>query len=383
MLQNLAERLGAAGDDRFHTHWSFSSPASAGRWRRPAAADSSRERGSQPSLAGVLARRQGSPLCCRSTANIWTNAQVAAQSLATGERRNLISRGIATPLCAFRASALCARGNPDGRAVRSPAIGGHWRGDPRGRGRSAILRQRSRPIQHFRNGIAGLCCGGRSVGPEQVGVGQSKWSRTAVGCPARAYLHHGFPLTAGGSPWPSRNRRRKFGIYDLSRETLTRFTFEGNRNLAPAWTPDGKRIAFISNKEGPPNIFWQLADGSGGLERLTTSQYTHVPDVMVARTGNCSPSWKSIPPRDMTSGCCGSSDRKAQPFLRTPSNETVPRFSPDGRWLAYISDESGRYEVYVQPYPARAESGKFRPKAAPSRCGIRTGANCSTAAATR
>ena len=45
------------------------------------------------------------------------------------------------------------------------------------------------------------------------------------------------------------------------------------------------------------------------------------------------------------------SDRKAQPFLRTPFNETAPRFSPDGHWLAYISDESGRYEIYVQPYP--------------------------------
>ena len=44
-------------------------------------------------------------------------------------------------------------------------------------------------------------------------------------------------------------------------------------------------------------------------------------------------------------------DRKAQPFLRTPFNEGAPRFSPDGRWLAYVSDESGRYEIYVQPYP--------------------------------
>jgi dipeptidyl aminopeptidase/acylaminoacyl peptidase len=45
------------------------------------------------------------------------------------------------------------------------------------------------------------------------------------------------------------------------------------------------------------------------------------------------------------------SDRKAQPFLRTQFDEAVPRFSPDGRWLAYISDESGRFEIYVQPYP--------------------------------
>jgi len=54
-------------------------------------------------------------------------------------------------------------------------------------------------------------------------------------------------------------------LYDFSRGTFTRLTFEGDDNYAPAWTPDGKRIGFRSNKEGPLNIFWQLADGSGGL----------------------------------------------------------------------------------------------------------------------
>jgi serine/threonine-protein kinase len=52
------------------------------------------------------------------------------------------------------------------------------------------------------------------------------------------------------------------------------------------------------------------------------------------------------------------SDRKAQPFLRTQFNESAPRFSPDGHWLAYVSDESGRYEIYVQPYPG--PSGKWQ-----------------------
>jgi len=147
-------------------------------------------------------------------------------------------------------------------------------------------------------------------------------------------------------------------LYDLSRETLTRLTFEGRTNTNPAWAADGKRIAFTSNKEGPLNIFWQLADGSGGLERLTTSEYIHVPssfspdgqllaffevnpstqrDIWVMRMGDSSPG----------SGQIG----KAQPFLRTPFNETSPRFSPDGRWLAYYSNESGRFEIYVQPYP--------------------------------
>jgi serine/threonine-protein kinase len=147
-------------------------------------------------------------------------------------------------------------------------------------------------------------------------------------------------------------------LYDLSRDTLTRFTFEGNYNPVSAWTPDGKRIAFESNKDGPPNIFWQLADGSGGLERLTTSEYVNAPfswspdgqllafielnpttgfDIWVLRMSDPSPGSGQV--------------RKAEPFLRTRFNETSPRFSPDGRWLAYVSDESGRNEVYVQPYP--------------------------------
>jgi Tol biopolymer transport system component len=138
--------------------------------------------------------------------------------------------------------------------------------------------------------------------------------------------------------------------YDLSRETLTRFTFGGTVNGYPSWTPDGKRIAFISNKEGPLNIFWQLADGSGGLERLTTSDDVQTPN-------SWSPDGKLLAFNEITPTTgidvwvLQLSDRKAQPILQTPFNESVPAFSPDGRWLAYISDESGRYEVYVQPYP--------------------------------
>jgi Tol biopolymer transport system component/predicted Ser/Thr protein kinase len=147
-------------------------------------------------------------------------------------------------------------------------------------------------------------------------------------------------------------------LYDLARETLTRLTFQGSYNLMGAWTPDGKRIAFESDKEEPPNIFWQLADGSGGLERLTSSEYIQAPnswspdgqlmaffeitpttgyDIWVLRLGDPSAGQGQV--------------RKAQPFLQTSFAESVPQFSPDGRWLAYISDESGRFEIYVQPYP--------------------------------
>jgi serine/threonine protein kinase/Tol biopolymer transport system component len=139
-------------------------------------------------------------------------------------------------------------------------------------------------------------------------------------------------------------------LYDLSRETLTRFTFEGNANYVAAWTSDGKRIAFSSNKEGPLNVFWQRADGSGGLERLTTSEYTQGPSSW-SPDGQLLAFVQIAPATGSDIWIIRLSDRKPQPFLQTPFNEGAPRFSPDGRWLAYVSDESGRFEVYVQPYP--------------------------------
>jgi len=139
-------------------------------------------------------------------------------------------------------------------------------------------------------------------------------------------------------------------LYDLSRETLTRLSSGGTVNQAPVWAPDGKRVAFQSNREGSLDLFSQLADGSGGLERLTTSESTPAAN-----------SWSSdgqllafVEPNPTTGWdiwVLRLSDRKAQPFLQTAFNESAPRFSPDGYWLAYVSDESGRWEIYVQPYP--------------------------------
>jgi dipeptidyl aminopeptidase/acylaminoacyl peptidase len=98
-------------------------------------------------------------------------------------------------------------------------------------------------------------------------------------------------------------------------------------------------------------VFWQPADGSGGAEQLTEfSDYQH-------NLGSWSPDGQVLAFEEVSSvtghdiWVLRLSDRKAQPFLHTPFNETAPAFSPDSRWLAYASDESGRYEIYVQPYP--------------------------------
>jgi dipeptidyl aminopeptidase/acylaminoacyl peptidase len=152
---------------------------------------------------------------------------------------------------------------------------------------------------------------------------------------------------------------RQVWLFDLSRETLTPLTFEGSANGTPAWTPDGKRIVFQSNKEGSAlNLFWLLADGSGGLERLTTSEYGEAPSslspdgqLLAFTELNPRTAWDIWVLRLDDPIASSGQVRKAQPFLRTAFSEGAPKFSPDGRWLAYISNESGRYEVYVQPYP--------------------------------
>ena len=136
-------------------------------------------------------------------------------------------------------------------------------------------------------------------------------------------------------------------IYDLSRDTLTRSTFEGTGNVDPIWTPDGKRIVFKGNRN---RLFWQPADGSGSVEELTSVELSsnNVP-------GSWSPDGQELAlTQDLATRkiwILPLKDRKPRLFVDSPSYETAPRFSPDGHWIAYASNESGRFEIYVRPYP--------------------------------
>ncbi len=148
-------------------------------------------------------------------------------------------------------------------------------------------------------------------------------------------------------------------VYDLARGTLTLVTKTAIMPN-PIWTPDGKRLTFNDAQHGPWNLFWTPADGSGTAERLTTSENGQSP-------GSWSPHGQALAFSEMdpTTGydiqvlklegepsALLKAGRKPQPFLQTPSNASAPMFSPDGRWLAYQSNESGRNEVYARPFPA-------------------------------
>ncbi len=139
-------------------------------------------------------------------------------------------------------------------------------------------------------------------------------------------------------------------VYDITRQTLTRLTFEGDNNLLPIWTPDGERITFRSNRGGGPgNLYWKPADGSGTAERLTTSEF-------LDNASSWSPDGKVLSfysaggSRDLRM-LQMEGERQPRPFLQTQFHEAAAVFSPDGNWLAYVSNESGQNEIYVQPFP--------------------------------
>lgn len=143
--------------------------------------------------------------------------------------------------------------------------------------------------------------------------------------------------------------------YDLDRGTMTQLTFGGHVDL-PVWYPDGKHLVFLSGSDY--EFWWMRADGSG-QRRIFEAKNPIVP-------WSFSPDGRRLAYRETTSETgidiltlpLDASDPdhpkvgSPEPFLESPADKRVPMFSPDGRWIAYRSNESGRIEVYVQSFPA-------------------------------
>lgn len=139
-------------------------------------------------------------------------------------------------------------------------------------------------------------------------------------------------------------------VYDVARGARTRLTSDGH-NAAPLWTPDGLRIAYESTADGPRNLYWRLADGSGPAERLQQAEYPQYPT-------SWSPDGRllfyteehPVTGRDIWTLALDEA-RARTPLSTSGFDEHSATISPDGRSLAYVSNESGREEVYVQPFP--------------------------------
>jgi serine/threonine-protein kinase len=153
------------------------------------------------------------------------------------------------------------------------------------------------------------------------------------------------------------NDRRIF-VYDWQRGTMSRLALNVERPGFPIWSPDGKHIVFRFSSASGYSLGWIRADGSGETQRLLDSKdvlvpYAFFPDGRRLAYYEVSPDsgddlWTL--PVDV-----GDADhpkpQKPEPFLHTQFNERYPAVSPDGGWIAYRSDETGRDEIYVQPFP--------------------------------
>jgi Tol biopolymer transport system component len=138
--------------------------------------------------------------------------------------------------------------------------------------------------------------------------------------------------------------------YDVASGSPLRLTFEPLDEIFPQWTADGARIAY-GTRTG--TIFWRPSDGSGPREVLAHGAYPRYP-ASFSRDGKHM-AFVEIHPsrrRDIWLMPLGG-DGRAEPMIATDADERDARFSPDGRWLAYVSDETGRDEVFIRPIGAR------------------------------
>jgi len=148
-------------------------------------------------------------------------------------------------------------------------------------------------------------------------------------------------------------------VYEARRDTMTRLTFGGGANT-PAWSPDGRYVTLRRNG----GIWWVRSDGAGKTQPLIQGQ-----NVLFAWSFTADGkrlAYYEVNPRTAddiwTATVEGDSEGlragKPEVYLQTSADERHPSFSPDGRWLAYTSDESGTYEVYVRAFPDKG--GKWQ-----------------------
>jgi serine/threonine-protein kinase len=148
-------------------------------------------------------------------------------------------------------------------------------------------------------------------------------------------------------------RSNQIYIYDTSNDRITRLTFAGNSE-SPVWTPDGKHIAYQSERASGMGIFWKPADGTGIEETLLTNAKEDSFELPISFTPDGRVMAYIYQDTQNKRGfrlLSMDGERKPNTYLQTTSFTGSATFSPDGRWIAYTSDESGRYEVYVRPYP--------------------------------
>ena len=188
---------------------------------------------------------------------------------------------------------------------------------------------------------------------------------TPIPAPPRAYTYPRLSPDDTRVVVYANDQEQDLWLWDLARATLTRLTFEPAQDSNPVWTPDGRRLLFNSTRAGESNLYVQAADGTGSATRLTeganaqyptgtTAQGTRVVFTETTPTRARDLRLLKLTPTPETAGQ-GRGEPveppRVEPLLETRFDERGGIVSPDGQWLAYESNSSGRYEIYVRPFP--------------------------------
>ena len=172
-----------------------------------------------------------------------------------------------------------------------------------------------------------------------------------IAAPERAYTYPRISPDGRRVALDIRDQQQDIWTWDFTGLTLTRLTSDPGPDAYPVWTPDGGRLIFASARRGAQNLFWQAADGTSSVERLTETSlaqapYAVTPDgtrVLLREGGTTTGSDLMLMPLEPP--------RRVAPVIQTAFSEGNAEIAPDGRWLAYESNESGRDEIYVRPFP--------------------------------
>jgi serine/threonine-protein kinase len=173
----------------------------------------------------------------------------------------------------------------------------------------------------------------------------------ATGAPQRPYANPRVSPDGKRVAVEVSDQEQAIWIWDYMRGTLTRLTFGRTTDALPYWTPDGRRVLYSAVVDGNRSVLSKAADGTGEPERVTGGEGAWVPRSMtpdgklllVQGAGTSTGQDLSVVSMD--------SDHRVRPLLHGMYDEVQGELSPDGRWLAYVSTESGRGEVYVRPFP--------------------------------
>ena len=292
----------------------------------------------------------------------WDNAQIVVQDFATGQRQTVIASGTYGHYSPT-GHLLYAKGNAL-LAVPFDLAGRKVTGPPVTVVREIVEAPRTGVAQYsFSRSGSLVYLGGGMQGAQRrlVWVGRDG-SAQALDAPPRPYISPRLSPDGKKLAVSTEEVTFKIFLYDIASGSMNEFA---SSSAFAEWSRDGKRLAYRSSQMGPWNLFVKNASGAGEAEQLTRTEHLTEPGSwspdgnLLAYTELDPVTGRDIWVMPVDGSASSGSDGKPRPIVKTPADDSGGKFSPDGRWLAYSSSESGQAEVYVMPFPGSGKAQKI------------------------